>query len=316
MKKIMYMLILSALVLYILIFPSQAVGAASYGLVLWYRNLLPALLPFAILSHILIQSRLLDSFARLIQRVVKWIIPVSEVGIYPLFAGFLFGFPLGSKITSELVISNRMSREEGNKLFAICNNISPLFISSFMLHDSLDRGDLRLPTFLMLYGPPLIYYRITAHKAKNAIQKPQTGSHTINTKNTASRSQMNFKIIDAGIMNGFETLTKLGGYIMLFAILAQMTTCIPVWNIQIRCIMIGMVELTNGIAYTAKTSLPFEVKYPLIMLYTAFGGLSGIAQTASMVKGTGFRIWSYLGTKALCSIATLIFAIVYVQFFC
>lgn len=309
MKKIMYMIVLTLLVLYILIFPSKAIEAASNGLLLWYQKMLPTLLPFAILSYIFIHSGILDSFAKLVHKVIKWILPVSEAGVYPLFAGFLFGFPLGSKIASELVLSGKMSKEEGQRLYAICNNISPLFISSFILESSLGRSDLKLPTFLILYVPPLLYYRLTTlprHVKKTEIH---------NTKNTTSRSQINFKIIDAGIMNGFETLTKLGGYIMIFAILAQMTMMIPVSSESLRSILIGMMEITNGVAHAAKAPLPFDVKYPLIMLYTAFGGLSGLAQTASMTKEAGFKISYYIRTKIICSAVSFLLALCYIKLF-
>lgn len=308
MKKIIYPFILSLLTIYILVFPAKAIEAASFGLVLWYQKMLPTLLPFAILSYIFIHSGILDSIAGVVHKIIKWFVPVSKAGIYPLFAGFLFGFPLGSKITSELVMTGRMSREEGERLFCICNNISPLFIGSFILHSMLKRDDLKMPTFLMLYLPPLIFFRLTMplfHKNKSF----QYSS----TKNTTSRSQIHFKIIDAGIMNGFETLTKLGGYIMLFAILAQMTTMIPVGSVIVESILIGIMEITNGISYTANTALPFDIKYPLIMLFTAFGGLSGLAQTASMTKEAGFKLSYYLQVKIICSMITFILAVLYTK---
>ena len=41
--------------------------------------------------------------------------------------------------------------------------------------------------------------------------------------------------------------------------------------------------------------------YPMMIAYTAFGGLSGFAQTASMVKETGFSMLPYLKMKLLCT---------------
>ena len=58
---------------------------------------------------------------------------------------------------------------------------------------------------------------------------------------------MNFKIIDTGIMDGFETLTRLGGYIMLFSMIASLLQKLPVPHI-VTLILTGMVEITNGIA--------------------------------------------------------------------
>ena len=112
---------------------------------------------------------------------------------------------------------------------------------------------------------------------------------------------MNFQLIDARIMNGFETLAKLGGYLILFAILAQMTTLITINHPTLKCLLIGFTEITNGISYTAKQGFDFAYAYPMMIAYTAFGGLSGVAQTASMVKETEFSMLPYLEMKLLCT---------------
>lgn len=289
MKKIIYSIVLSLLVLYILFFPDAAIQAASFGLVLWYTKMLPTLLPFAILSHIFVETGLLSRASR----------------FYPLIAGFLFGFPLGSRITAQLVTQGEMSHEEGSRIFAICNNISPIFIRGFILSTSLKRPELTGITLAILYLPPLLYYILTAHTAhrENLPAIPQ--------KKSAPRSQINFKIIDAGIMSGFETMAKLGGYIMLFAILARMATSLPIQNPMLGSLIVGITEITNGVACICAAPLPFGTKYLLVIFCTALGGLSGIAQTASMVREAGLSMGKYIKTKLICSLISLILAILY-----
>ncbi len=284
----MYIIILVGFLFYILAFPGESVGAASIGLNLWYENMLPTLLPFSILSYILIHSGILDSCASAAHRLLGKIFPISSAGLYPLIAGLLFGFPMGSKITADLVQSGKMSREEGQRLFCACNNISPMFVGSFILAQSLNRPELRLATYLILYVPPLALYMVWN---RNRHFKAPSGSVP---KKAAS---MNLQLIDAGIMNGFETLAKLGGYIILFAILAQMTTMLPISDPLIKCLLIGFTEITNGISYTARQGLDFTLAYPLMVSFTAFGGLSGFAQTASMVKDSKLSMLPYLQMK-------------------
>lgn len=316
MKKILYCLVLSILLLYILFCPKEAVAAASAGLILWYTRVLPTLLPFAILSYIFVATGLLNSFTRPLHRLIHRIIPVSAAGVYPLIAGFLFGFPLGSKITAQLVEQGSLDYREGNRLFSICNNISPIFISGFILTTSLKHPELQAITLAILYLPPLAYYALDTRLSlfrRNPPGNGSTGSPDIQ-KNTASRSQMNFKIIDAGIMSGFETLTKLGGYIILFAILGNLTGGLSMKNPYLQCLLTGITEITNGIACIAQTTLPFHEKYLLAVFLTAFGGLSGLAQTASMVKEAGFSMGVYLKTKIICSFASAALALLYLRF--
>ena len=306
MKKILYIIILIGFLCYILVFPQESVQAASIGLNLWYENMLPTLLPFSILSYILIHSGILDHFTQEIHKILKHLFPVSSGGLYPLVAGLLFGFPMGSKITAELVQSGKISYEEGQRLFCVCNNISPMFIGSFILNQSLQRPELRMATYLILYTPPLVLYMIWNRKKQFRV--PTERTHL--SKKTAS---MNFQLIDAGIMNGFETLAKLGGYIILFAILAQMTTLLPIQNPVLKCLLIGFTEITNGIAYTAKQNFGFPLAYPLMMAYTAFGGLSGFAQTASMVKDAEFSMIPYLRMKLIGTACSFVLALLFVH---
>lgn len=308
MKKIVYIIVLSTLVLYILFFPEPAVTAASFGLMLWYQKMLPTLLPFAILSHILVASGLLNRAAAVLHKPLFHVLPISVAGIYPLFAGFLFGFPLGSRITAQMVTQGQMEREEGNRLFVICNNISPIFISGFILSDALKRPDLAAVSLLILYLPPLLYLWLDIR-----LHGSHTSAMASQTKKAAPRSQINFKIIDAGIMSGFETLTKLGGYIMLFAILAQMTTYIPGLPPLPRGILVGLTEITNGIYRIASADLPFELKYPAIIACTAFGGFSGLAQTASMTREAGFSMTHYVKAKIILSLVSTFLAVLVVS---
>lgn len=303
MKKIVYIIILLSFLSYILYFPKDAVMAASVGLKLWYEKMMPTLLPVSILSYILIHSGLLDNMTGKLHKIVRHFFPVSSTGLYPLIAGLLFGFPLGSKITAELVLSEKMTYEEGSHLFCICNNISPMFISSFIINDCLHCPQLLIPTYCILYLPPLILYMFLYHGKTFP-------TSVISQKKPTS---MNFQLIDDGIMNGFETLAKLGGYIMLFAILAQMSTLLPISNQYLQCICIGFTEITNGIAYTARTEMSFQKMYPLIMAYTAFGGLSGLAQTTSMTKDVHFPIKPYIFTKLFGTGITFLLALLLVQ---
>ena len=126
-------------------------------------------------------------------------------------------------------------------------------------------------------------------------------------KKSASRSKINFQIVDAGIMNGFETLTKIGGYIVIFSILASCFFILPLPEIMKIC-CIGFTELTNGIHILCSSTLPATYKYVLAMLYTAFGGISGLAQTSAMIKDTSLSMKKYLFWKVILCITTGILA--------
>lgn len=308
MKKKLIFLSLLIFTAYILFFPKDAVEAAATGLILWYDRVLPTLLPFAILSNILIASGYVQYLSRMAAPPIRCILPVSENGAFVVLTGFLFGFPIGSKNCAELLQCRRISRQEAGVLFAITNNISPVFISSYILRQQLHLPQLTLLSYLVLYLPPLLCGMVLLRQSGTGSVRPADGiSGQTHEKTPASESKMDFKIIDAGIMNGFETLTRLGGYIMLFSMAASALKLLPLpeW---LRLLMTGVTEITNGISLLPLSTLPLRVQYPLAMGFTAFGGLSGIAQTSSMTKGCGLPLKNYCLIRLLCTAASVLLA--------
>lgn len=287
MKKKLSIFIILLFILFILIYPGDCAKAAADGLVLWYENILPALLPFSIFSNILIQSGYLDDMLFAASPLLNRLFFHHPQAAYPIIAGFLFGFPIGSKTTADLLRKGKLNKDEANILCAMCNNISPAFVSGYLLIASLGLYHKTWITYAILYLPPLISGLFLLKHQKIH------GQHA----SQPAKSNLNFQIIDTGIMNGFETLLKLGGYVMLFSLLAQMCIHIAGDSEFTLIWLTGFTEITNGIHTAAQSSLPLGYKYPIMIAMTAFGGLSGLAQTASMVKGTGVSMRFYIGFR-------------------
>ena len=159
-------------------------------------------------------------------------------------------------------------------------------------------------SYLVIFLPPLIAGRLLFFFTE---KKQSVSNHSTTYKKPASGSQINFKIIDAGIMNGFETLTRLGGYIMLFSMISSMFRLLPLPETT-KLILTGLTEITNGIKAASQSPLTPACRYLLAMTFTAFGGCSGLAQTSSMIKGTGLSIKKYGIFKLLMTLITAVLA--------
>ena len=281
MKKKFICFAILILTAYILLYPADAVNASRNGLMLWYEKVLPTLLPFDIISNVLIHSGYMDALTKHLTKYFRFFMPVSGEGVFILCSGFLFGFPMGSKNCAELLKANKIHPKEAEILFYITNNISPVFIGSYILLQQ-----------LQLTGMLLLYRK----KEENRQKK------------TASQSQITFKIIDAAIMNGFETLVRIGGYIMLFSILISLVEKLPLPK-PVLILLENVLEITNGINCLANTDWSIQTKYILAMTATAFGGLSGIAQTSSMVKGTSLSMKKYCLVKLFLTLCTFLLAV-------
>lgn len=135
--------------------PQRSMYYALSGLNLWFTGMVPALLPFMILSDILVRLGLTERFAALFFPLVHPLWRVSKNGAYVMFMGFLCGFPMGAKVTAQLVREKKLTSREGAFLLAFCNNIGPVYFLSYVL--PLLKLKKSLPYLIGMYGIPLAY---------------------------------------------------------------------------------------------------------------------------------------------------------------
>lgn len=301
MKKILYFSVILILLAFLLTDPSQAVDASRAGLMLWFHTLVPVLLPFLILSNLLIAIDGVSYLTRFLYPVFHRIFGCSSNGCFCLAAGFLCGYPVGAKVAGDLVRQGRITEEEGNYLLIFCNNASPAFLIGYCLTDSLKRPDLLIPTLLLIYGVPLLLALFFRGKRSFS---------DLHTEKKTSQSQISFKIVDVCMMNGLESILKLGCYIILFSMLARLLIRLPCPSSYLTYGSVGFLEMTNGIALvTANVSIPIWQRYLFVLGFLAFGGLSGAAQTESMILDSGLSFVTYLKAKLLTAVLVVCLAV-------
>ena len=262
------------------LFPYASYKGASTGLMLWFINVLPSLLPFIIISNLMVQLGIAGKISRILYPLLGRLFKVSPEGCYPILLGFLSGLPMGAKGTADLVATGKISKKEGNFLLSMCNNASPIFIMSFIGINQLRLGQIRWQLFGLIYGSSIIsaiiyrsYQNIHDKKVRISTFNDNSLSFPISEYKTA---KLSFDIIDKSIMNGFEIVTKIGGYIILFSILAQIINTIGTSFNLLKSIVMGILEITTGIDQICKLRISSNTKIVLISILTSFGGLSGI----------------------------------------
>ncbi len=127
MKK--SLLFLSSLLLFfcLLIFPARTFFYACEGVNLWFHTILPSLLPFLILTSLLLETKA----ARRISAVQKFFFQTvfrSFPGwVLCTFLGLFCGFPMGARITAQLYEAEEIDRNEACYLLTFCSSPSPAF---------------------------------------------------------------------------------------------------------------------------------------------------------------------------------------------
>lgn len=281
--------------------PQEVFDGAKSGLLLWFQIVLPTLLPFLIVSRLLIQSGAVFYVERVLSPVLSRLFHISSHAAFAVVTGFLCGCPMGAKVTADLVQSGRITRTEGQYLLSFCNNTSPMFLSGFVLLQTLKAGKLAVPLFVLASLAPLLcsslFYgiyrkRLSAEKSENRTQKRQ-----------ASGFRIQFRMLDACILDSFEAITKIGGYIILFSILIALMREIPFPNERLRLLLLSSLEITNGIPMLGTYVRPFHERLVSAVALNAFGGFCAAAQTKCMVQDAGLSMLPYLLQKLVTALA-------------
>ncbi|MCD7835225.1 MAG: hypothetical protein LUG83_00900 [Lachnospiraceae bacterium] len=252
---------------------------ALLGLNLWYEKMIPTLLPFMIISGIMVRMNLTEMFTALIYPLVRPVFRVSKNFCYCMLIGFLCGFPMGARTVADMYERGSITHREAGLLLAFVNNIGPVYFTGFVL--PLIERKLILPYVSGMYGIPLLYgilLRYTVYKDINT-------SPLHNTRSTDGGLLAN---IDASINAGVSNILTLGGYMILFNLFNMIPHIILGSPPKI---LSPIFEISGGLTLLG-SSCPI---YTLLIL--PFGGLSCIAQTYTCIKNTDLSIASYTLNK-------------------
>ncbi len=315
MKKSIFFII-TGITIIMFLFNSQIIlNGASLGLVLWFKTIVPTLLPFAILSSILLDLHAEDFIAKFLSPLSKPVFGLSPAGNYVLFIGLLCGYPLGAKTSAQLIREGRLSTKEGQYLMNFCNNLSPAFIISFVCGTLLNNTAIIPKVLLILYGTPIvlgILSRLIYLKPKN---NNELSADNVFCYSIQEKQQFNIiNTLDKAIINASETLLKLGAYIIIFAIFSNLIEASHLPG-SIKTFLSVIVEVTNGckiITSAAAPMIPNNILLPTLLSFITFGGIAGLAQTAGMLHDTNLSLKQYIIFRLISSVA--VFIITYILF--
>ena len=284
---------------------------AAKGLDLWFYKMIPALLPFMILSGTMVRLSLTEKVAMLIHPLLKPLYKASRNVSYGMLTGFLCGFPMGAKVTADLYSRKMITHREAEFLLTFCNNIGPVYFCSFAL--PLLGMELTLPYLFGMYGLPLLYgllLRHTLFRDLGTEEKPKLSHPELmelsacaeKRKKSLTYTELLSSLNDA-IKSAMESIFSLGGYMILFNLL----NILPHILLGRESTLLAPIfEITGGLS-TLGDTLPL---YSLLML--SFGGLSCLAQTYSCISSTDLSFGSYVRHKC---ILTLLNALYYLGWF-
>lgn len=270
-------------------------SGSKYGVELWLFTVLPTLLPFIILSNILVNLNVCSSIAKYIHPITKRLFHTSIYGSYVIIIGFLCGYPMGAKTISDLVGQKKLSVSEGQYLLSFCNNPSPMYIMGYIAGMLECSNDIKIKLFCTIYLSAYITSLLYRKMCKPLFAK-ESASELLSKDNDAYNI---WQIFEKSILNGFFTIFKLGGYIIIFSIIANIILNASPFPQVIKILSACIVEITSGAYYISHMEISLIVKLIIIISTTMFGGFSINAQTAGVISDSELNFVPYIKYKII-----------------
>ena len=263
---------------------SSAVSAgATKGLMLWYKNILPLLLPFLLISNHIVGKSLEH---HTINRRTNIFITI--------LLGVFCGYPIGAKCTAAYVTERAYGVSMGNAILPLCNNLSPMFLSGYITCFILENRLSFFSVIFLIYAPYVVLcgFRLLFIREKNI----SCNAVPENPKKPQSESSQ--------ITVAINQITVIGVYIIICSIIIEFILRMSMAK-QPQTLLCSIVEVTNGVNLIA-ANLPLEdiKNTALVLAVTSFGGLSSILQTKSVIADSKLSLFQYIVSKALCGVAT------------
>ncbi len=287
--------------------PEITVLGAKTGLNLWLNSVVPSLLPFLIFSNLLFEADAVSYLTALLSPLCHLLFGTSKDGSFAVISGFLCGFPMGSKSCLELVKHQKIKKEEAAYLVSFCNNASPAFVISFICHGIFSgKNGLLLPVLFSFYSAPLI----TGILFRFLFQK-QTNEPDLSLQSSSPPAAFQFQYLDHAIMNAFQTIVRLGGYITFFAVLSAFLQSAVFLPIPLRLFLTAVIELTTGASLLGKLPVSLKLRVIAVCACVSFGSLSGFAQSYTLLKEGEIPARYYLVGKLLTCFLCTVFLFIF-----
>lgn len=316
---IILILLVSATIVLLIIFPKETLGAASAGVKLWLNTILPSLLPFFIGSELLLGLGVVNFIGVLLEPIMRPVFNVPGAGSFAMAMGFTSGYPMGAKIISRMRQEKLCTKTEAERLMAFCNNSGPLFMIGAV--------------GVGMFKSPLLGYVILISNYLGALTvgiifrfyKNKREKHTqikINLKKALKEIIESRKkdgrpfgeLLSDSIVSSVNTILMIGGFIVFFSVLIHLLNITGfIYAISkatgiMPAFLSGIVEITVGTYNISISQANAMHKVALAATLIAWGGLSAHAQILSLITKTDMSYSPFLLSKILHAIFAFVYS--------
>ncbi len=327
--------------LMLVIHPQSAMESALGGMRIFFDIVLPSLLPFFVLSEIMLGLGVVHFIGVLFEPLMRPLFNVPGAGAFALSMGLAAGYPMDAVITARFRKQQLCSRIEGERLLAFTNTADPLFIFGAvavgMFHMQWLGAKLAVAHYLAALTVGLLF----RFYGKRSAATPQTVAREENghilsravAKLVAARREDGRplgQLMGDAVTDSIKTLFMICGFIMLFSVFVKMievaglqgfvaapfVAVFRLFNIApdlVPAAVSGLLEIDLGSMAASQSAAPLWQKAMVASAVIAWSGLSVHGQVASVVTGTDIRMGPYAVARLLHAVFAAIFTVPLIQ---
>ncbi|NMA96080.1 MAG: sporulation integral membrane protein YlbJ [Clostridiales bacterium] len=297
----------------LIIYPQITFDGATKGMETWLTIVFPSLLPFFIVAEIMISLGVVDFLSALLSPIMRRLFGCSGVSSFVWVMSATSGYPTSARIVSSLLKQKKIPSQEGQKILSFSSTSGPLFmigaVGIGMLNSPNAGKIIAISHYISAIIIGLIFRSYGQHPRYT--KQPRTRQSSVLHKaiNSFIRAREDDgrtlgRMLGDSIKSAFETLTMIGGFLILFSVLIHLILNFRLIKLLdnsplIQGILAGMLEMTTGSMLVCKSSVPISTKIAGICFIIGWSGVSIHFQVFSLLAGRGIRVWLYLMMKLL-----------------
>jgi len=317
------------LVILIILHPQRSFESALNGLGIWLDIVLPALLPFFIVSEIMIGLGLVDFISVLLNPVMEPLFKCPGSSSFIWVMSITSGYPMGAKLVSSFYQAGKISKDESQRILSFCSTSGPLFMIGAVGIGMLGSSEAGRLIAFSHYTSAIILgliFRFYNSSKQEASLRSSKKNHNISSQRLLSRAFQEMsnarkkekrsfgELIGDAVRNSMNSLFLIGGFIILFSVILNLLleigliqgiakvlqTLMPFSSYissLIHGFCAGMLEVTMGCKTVSDTTVPLYYKIITISFLIGWSGFSIHSQTAGLLGKTSVSLPIYLITK-------------------
>lgn len=296
-----------------LISPEMSLKAASGGLDLWWKHVIPSLLPFFVFTDLLMYAGVHKAAGKIFRRPLSFILGVRGEAAFVFVSSILSGYPAGAAVIGKMCREGVIRSEEGERILTFCSTSGPVFIVGAVgagMLDSASAGYVILVSHCLsavitgiIMNPESVINRKNSFSGKISDKRYSAG---YSEKYIYDESRNFTDILTDAVYRSLKTVGLIGGYIVIFSVLSQymIKAGEMITNENASMLMnifSRLFEITVGcgrICASAETGADIQTVTACSALIS-FGGFSVAAQTAGVLKGSGIKMRTYFTAKII-----------------